>query len=65
MWMKSFTHMSCQSSRLSGTIPVRLQYGKELFASHTPLTGLPAPDPSPIGHPWDILGRLVHDGIPS
>ena len=73
MWMKSFTHMSCKSIRLlesifsfSKTIPAYLQYGKELFASwscHTPLTGILGPDPSPIGHPWDILVLRVHDRI--
>ena len=38
-----------------------------LFASwscHTPLTGVPGPDPSPIGHPLDILGQRVHDHTP-
>ena len=73
--MKSFTHMSCKFIRLletififSKTIPAYLQYGKELFAGwshHTHLTGLPRPDPSPIGRPWDILGRWLHDRIPS
>ena len=44
------------------------QYGKELFASwscHTPLTGLQGPDPSQISHRCDILGRRIHDPIPS
>ena len=73
--MKSFTHMSCKSIRMletifssSKTLPPYLQYGKELFASwscHTPLTGLQGPDPSSIDHPWDILGRLIQDCIPS
>ena len=48
-------------------MPAYLQYGKELFASwscHTPLTGLQGPDPSPIGHPLDILGWQIHDRIP-
>ena len=31
----------------------------------SPLTGLPSPDPSPIGHPFGILGPLIHDRIPS
>ena len=67
MCMKFFTHMSCKSIRLLETIfsscktmPAYLQFGKKLFASwscHNPLTGLLGPDPSPIGHPWDILGR--------
>ena len=45
-----------------------LQNGKELFASwsyHTPLTGLPGPDPSSIRRPWDSRGPRVHDCIPS
>ena len=73
--MKSFTNMSCKFIRLletifssSKTMPAYLQYGKELFASwscHTPLTGLPGPDPSKIGHPLDILGWLIHDRITS
>ena len=45
-----------------------LQYGKELFVGwscHTHLTGLPGPDPSLMGHPLDILGWQVQDGIPS
>ena len=25
----------------------------------------PTPDPSPIDHPWDIVGRRVYDRIPS
>ena len=68
--MKSFTNMSCKFFRLletifssSKTMPAYLQYGKELFASsscHIILTGLPGPDPSQIGHPWDILGRWIH-----
>ena len=72
--MKSFTHMSCKFIRLletifssSKTMPAYLQYGKELFASwssHTPLIGLLGPDPSPIGHPLDILGWRIHDSIP-
>ena len=72
--MKPFTHMSCKFIRLletifssSKTMPAYLQYGKELFASwscHTPLTGLPGPDPSPISHPFDILGWRIHDRIP-
>ena len=52
----------------SKTMPAYLQYGKELFASwscHTLLTGLLGPDPSLIGHPWDILCRRIHDRIPS
>ena len=71
MQMKSFTHMSCKFISLletivsfSKTVPVYLQYGKELFACwscHTHLTGLPGPDQSP----WDILGRRIHDRIPS
>ena len=75
MWMKSIANMSCQSIRLletifssSKTIPVYLQYGKDLFASlscHTPLTGLPGINSSHFDHPWDILGRWVHDRIPS
>ena len=75
MLTKSFTHMSCKSFRLlktifssSKTMPAYPKYGKELFASwsyHTPMTGLSGPDPSPIGHPWDILGRRIHDRIPS
>ena len=74
MKMESFTHMSCKCLRLIETIfcsseiaPVYLQYGKELLASwsrHTLLTGLPGPDPSPIGHPWYILGLRIHDCIP-
>ena len=74
MLMKSFTHIFCKSIRLLETIfsfskimQAYLQYSKELFASwycHTPLTGVPGPDPSPIGHPWDILGQRVHDRIP-
>ena len=47
----------------SKTMPAYLQYGKELFFSwscHTVLTGILGPDPSPIGHPCDILGRRVH-----
>ena len=54
-------------SSFSKTIPAHLQYGKELFAGwscHTHLTGLPGPDPSPIGRPWDILGQQIHDRIP-
>ena len=50
----------------SQTVPVYLQFGKELFASwswHTTLTGLSGPDPSPISHPWDILGLWIHDCI--
>ena len=31
----------------------------------SPLTGLPGPDTSLIGHPWDILGQRVHERIPS
>ena len=75
MGMNSITHMSCKSIRLletifsfSKTLPAYLQFGKELFAiwsCHTPLTGLPGPDPSPINHPLYILGRRVHDCIPS
>ena len=74
-YMKSFTHMSCKFIRLleksfssSKTMPAYLQYGKELFASwlsHSPLTGLPGPDPSLISHPCDILGRRIHNCIPS
>ena len=73
--MKSFTHMSCKFIRwletgfsFSKTIPAYLQYGKELFAGwscHTHLSGLPGPDPSPIGHPLDILGRRIRDRTPS
>ena len=73
--MKSLTHMSYKFLRLletffssSKTMPAYLQYAKELFASwsfHTPLTGFLGPDPSPIGHPWDILGRRIHGHIPS
>ena len=75
--MKAFTHMSCKCIRLletifssSKTMPAYLQYGKELFANcscHTPLTGLlgPDPSPSPMGHPWDILDRRIHDRIHS
>ena len=71
MWMKSFTHIFCKSIWLletifssSKTMPLYLQYGKELFASwscHTPLTGVPGLDPSPISQPLDILGQQVHD----
>ena len=74
MWMKSFTNMSCKSIRLfetilssSKTMQAYLQYGNELFASwpyHTPLAGLPGPNPSLIGHLWGILGWWVHDYIP-
>ena len=73
--MKSNTHMSCKFIRLletifsfSKTIPTYLQYGKDLFANwscHTHLTGLRVPDPFLTGHPWDILGRWIHDRIPS
>ena len=52
----------------SKTMPLYLQYGKELFASwpwHTPLTGLPDPNPSPINHPWNIRGCHVQDLYPS
>ena len=48
-------------------MPVYLHYGKVLFASwscHTPLTGLPDTNPSPIGHPWDIQGLRMHGRIP-
>ena len=72
--MKSFTHMCCKFIRLfetmfsfRNTISAYLQYGKELFAGwscHTHLTGLQGPNPSLIGHPWDILGRRAHDLIP-
>ena len=75
MWMKSFTHMSCQCIGLlelifssSKTMPLYLQYGRELFASwpwHTPLTGLPDPNPSPINHPWNIRDHHVQDLYPS
>ena len=44
-----------------------LQYDKELFAGwscHTHLTGLPGLKPSPLGQPWNILGRQIHDRIP-
>ena len=74
MWMKSFTRISCKSIRLletifsfSMTMPAYLQYGEELFASwpsYTPLTRVPCPDRSPIGHHWAILGQRVHDRIP-
>ena len=73
--LQAFTHMSCKFIRLLETkfssskiLPAYLQYGKELFASrscHTPLTGLPGSGPSPIGYPWDIQGRRIHDCIPS
>ena len=53
-------HMFCKSIRLletnfsfSKTMPAYLLYGMELFTSrscHTPLTGVLAPDPCPIGH---------------
>ena len=52
----------------SKTMPLYLQYGKELIASwpwHTPLIGLPDPNPSPINHPWDIRDRHVQDLYPS
>ena len=71
VWMKSFTHMSCQSIGLLGkissikTMPPYLQYCKELFTSwscHNTLTG--HPDPSLINHFLDILGRWVHDLYP-
>ena len=75
MWMKSFIDMTCKFNTLSKTIfssskamPAYLQYGKESLANwsyHKPLTGLPGSDPSLIGHPWDILGRRIHDRIPS
>ena len=65
MWMKSFTHMSCQSIGLlaaifssSKTVPPYPQYGKELFAS------LPHTGPSPTDLPWDIRDRWVHDLYP-
>ena len=48
-------------------MPAYLQYGMDLFASwscHTHLTGLPGPDPSPIGHPLNIVGWRIHDRIP-
>ena len=35
------------------------------WSCHTPLTGLLSPNPSRIDHPWDILGRRVHDCFPS
>ena len=72
--INSFTHMSNKTRLLetifsfSKTIPAYLQYGKELFAGwscHTHLTGLPGPDQSLVSHPWDILGRPIHDSIPS
>ena len=73
--MNSFTHMSCKFIRLfetifyfSKTIPAYLQYSKELFANwscHCHMTGLPVPDPSLMGHPWDNLGRWIHDRIHS
>ena len=73
--MKSSTHIFCKFIRLletifssRKTIPTYLQYGNELFASwlcQPPLTGLPGPDQSPIGHPWDILGWRTDDSIPS
>ena len=73
--MKAFIHVSRQSIRLletvfssSKTMPACLQYGKELFESwscHTPLTGLPGSEQSPIDHPLYNLGWWVHDRIPS
>ena len=74
-YVDDFTHMSCKFIRLletifssSRTIPAYLQYGKDLFSNlscQTPLTGLPGPNPSPISHPLDILGRQIHGRIPS
>ena len=75
MWIKSFTHMSCQSFRLFQQFSLperRCQHTRNmarysLQAGHVipPLTGLPGPHPSPMGHPWDILGWWVHVCIPS
>ena len=68
--MKSFGQMSCKFNRLfetsysfSKTIPLYLQYGKELFAGwscHTHLTGLWSDQP-PLGY----SRPAVHDCIPS
>ena len=68
MWMKSFTHISCQSNGLgtifsfNRTVPPYLQYSKELFESwscHTLLTRL---QPSPIDTSGilDIGGYIYH-----
>ena len=75
MWMKDFTHMSCQRIRTfetifssSKTMPAYLQYGKEhvcKLAMSNPLTSLPGPNPSQIDHPWDNLARWIHNRIPS
>ena len=59
--MNSFTHMLCKSIRLfeiifpfCKTMPQHLQYDKKtVWSFHTPLAGLPDPDPSPINHLWD------------
>ena len=69
--MMPFTHMSSKFIRMLETIfssskimPAYLQ-GTVWWSCHTPLTGLLGADPSMISHPRDILGRRIHDFIPS
>ena len=73
--MKSFTHMSCKRIKTFGnnflcqqdkdSIPAIWQGTVCRLVMSYPLTGLLGPNPSLIGHPWEILGRRIHDGIPS